>query len=246
MRGGQRLAVHAHREQGLPAVHDRIGGHADGHVVDVAHDDLVRAGLDPRLAQQRGEQRALPAGVADVTAADGLRDAGQRHVVLGHRHPRQLVEGDRHRVVDHAVDAQLPGRGRDLRDGQGRVDPVELAVRRIERGQARDVQRVFGRQRLLLDDPGRRDLDRRRRGLRPREQRSGTACRSAFRRPTPAAAAVTAVPAAAATNLRLLMTVIGSSAVRRCKQVAAQRPAPTRGPATAAPSPPRRHRSPTG
>ena len=52
---------------------------------------------------------------------------------------------------------------------------------------------------------------------------------------TPATAAVTAVPAAAAANLRLLMTVIGSSAVLRCKRVAAQRPAPTRGPATAAP-----------
>src|SRR5580704_4672570 len=63
---------------------------------------------------------------------------------------------------------------------------------------------------------------------------------------TPAAAAVTAVPAAATTNLRLLMTVIGSSAVLRCKRVAAQRPEPTRGPATAALSLPRRHRPPTG
>ena len=119
-------------------------------------------GLDPRLAEQRGQQRALPAGVADVAAADALRDAGQGDVVLDHRHLQQLVERDRHRVVDHAVDAQLPGGGRDLRDGQGRVDPVELGVRREERGQARDVQRVFRRQRLLLDDPRRRDLHRRR------------------------------------------------------------------------------------
>ncbi len=54
--------------------------------------------------------------------------------------------------------------------------------------------------------------------------------------PTPAAAAVTAVPAATAANLRRFMVVvIASSVARRCRQAAAQWPAPTRGPATAAP-----------
>src|SRR5580692_4617556 len=54
-------------------------------------------------------------------------------------------------------------------------------------------------------------------GLAPGAATPGTTFRNrlpiSFSPATPAAAAVTAVPAAAATNLRLLMTVIGSSAV---------------------------------
>ena len=106
----QQLAVHAHREHGLPAVHDRLGGHADRHPVDVAHDDLVGARLYSRLAQHVREQHALPAGVADVAAAHRFRDAGQGDVVLDHGPLDQVVEREGDRLVHHAVDAQLPGR----------------------------------------------------------------------------------------------------------------------------------------
>jgi hypothetical protein len=61
----QHLAVHGHREHRVPAVQDRVGGHPDGHPVHVAHDDLVRAPVDARLAQDGRQQRALPPGVAE-------------------------------------------------------------------------------------------------------------------------------------------------------------------------------------
>ena len=101
---------------------------------------------------------ALPAGVADVAAAHRFGDAGQGDVVLGHGPLDQLVEGEGHRLVHHAVDAQLPGVRRDLRHDQGRVHPVEIRLRRIERGQARDVQRLIARQRRHLGDLELRDL----------------------------------------------------------------------------------------
>src|SRR5581483_9463119 len=89
------------------------------------------------------EQRALPLGVADEVAPHRLRDAGQRDVPVDHGLLDQVVVGEGHRPVDHAVDAQLPLGGRDLRQDQGRVNPVELGVRSEERGYPGDaVQRL--------------------------------------------------------------------------------------------------------
>ena len=154
----QRLPVHADREQRVPAIHHRVDGHADVHVVDVPHDDLLGAGLQACLAEHVGEQRALPSGVPDVAAADALRHAGERDVVVHHRPLHELVERDRHRFVHHAVDAQLPGRRLDRGSDDRGVDPVEVVVRRVERGQSRDVQLGVLRQRFGLDR-GRAELD---------------------------------------------------------------------------------------
>jgi len=107
---------------------------------------------DWMLAQHVGQQDALPPGVTDIAAADRLRDAGQGDVVVDHGAPDQIVEREDNRLVHHAVDAQLPGGRSDLRHDQGRVDPVERRVRRIERRQTGDVQCLVGRQRRHRGD----------------------------------------------------------------------------------------------
>jgi hypothetical protein len=63
----------------------------------------------PGPAQQRGQRRAEPAGVARVRAADLVRDADQGDVGLGQWHLEQLGEADLDFPGDHAVDPQHPG-----------------------------------------------------------------------------------------------------------------------------------------
>ena len=84
-----------------------------------------------------GEGRAEPLRVADVRAADRVGDAAQREVVLDQRPVQQLVEGDRDLAGDHPVNAQRPVGRVHLRDEEGGVDAVELAIRRDKRGNAR-------------------------------------------------------------------------------------------------------------
>ena len=73
---------------------------------------------------------------ADVGAADLVGHAGEGDVALDHRHGEQLGVGDLVRAVDLAVDGELPAVGGHAGDHQGGVDPVELRVRRAERGDA--------------------------------------------------------------------------------------------------------------
>ena len=79
---------------------------------------------------------AGPLGVADESAADLVADAGDRHVLLEHRHRRRARPTSGRLAVDHAVDAQRPRRDVDRRGEQGGVDPIELVVRDDDRGQA--------------------------------------------------------------------------------------------------------------
>ena len=140
VRDGQRLAVHAHGQQRVPAVHDRGQRGGDRHAVNSTRQHLIGSRPDPGAAQQRGQRRAEPAGVARVRAADLVRDADQGDVGLGQRHLQQLGEGDLEFPVHHAVDPQRPGFRRDLGQHQVGVHPVEAGVRGEERGQARDPQ----------------------------------------------------------------------------------------------------------
>jgi hypothetical protein len=78
----QRLAVHRDGQHRVPAVGDDGGRRAAGPAVDRPAEQLVGAGPDAGLLQQRAEQDAGPAGVADVRSADLVRDAGQRDVPL--------------------------------------------------------------------------------------------------------------------------------------------------------------------
>ncbi|MGA8333794.1 MAG: ATP-binding cassette domain-containing protein, partial [Solirubrobacteraceae bacterium] len=95
-------------------------------------------------------------GLEDVV--DRVRNAHQRHVVLGQRHLEQVGEGELELPVDHAADPQRPAFRRYLRQDQVGVDPVEAAVRGEEGGQPADPQ--VGTRRDGLGRDGRdRQLD---------------------------------------------------------------------------------------
>ena len=97
---------------------------------------------------EHGRQRdADPARVARVFAADLVRDAGQRDVALDRRVGEQVGERQGDLAVDHAVDAQAPLVGRDRRDLERGVDPVERVVRGDERGDSVDAEVRAGRDR---------------------------------------------------------------------------------------------------
>src|SRR5271165_4409238 len=151
VRDRQRLAVHRHREQRVPAVHHGLHRGARGEPVHRGAHQLVRPGLDPRLTQHRGQAGAQPLRVADVRAADRVGHAAQGDVVLDQRPLEQLVEGERDLPVDHAVDPQLPVRRVDLRQDERGVYPVEARVGRDERREPWYVEAVAGRQRLRGD-----------------------------------------------------------------------------------------------
>jgi hypothetical protein len=133
MRDRERLAVHPDREHRVAPVQQRRGRRADGEPVDGARHQLVRAGLHPRLFEDVPERRADPSCVAQVMAADRVRDARERDVALDQPTRQELVVGECDLAVDHPVDPELPFLGGDRRDEERRVDPVEAVVRREER-----------------------------------------------------------------------------------------------------------------
>ena len=103
----QRLAVHPDGDQRLALLveQDRQRG-ARGEVVGAGGADRVGAVLDAGLAEEVADRDPDPGGVADVLAADRVRDAGQRDPPL-HQAPReQVLVGELELAVDHAVDAQ--------------------------------------------------------------------------------------------------------------------------------------------
>ena len=65
----------------------------------------------------------------------------QGDVILDQRAPEQLVEGEGDFPADHAVDAQLPARRVDLREDEGGVHPVEIAIGGDERGDSPGMPR---------------------------------------------------------------------------------------------------------
>ena len=158
----ERFAVHADCQHRVPAVEDRGGGHPDGGAVLAVREQLVGARMHPCLAQQRGQRRAEESRRADQVATDVVGHAGDGDPALDHRTGQELRERERHRAVDHPVDAQLPGVGINLRDAQGDVHAVEVAVGRVERrrgvelGPGRQRRRGRGRRRQPHRVPGRR------------------------------------------------------------------------------------------
>lgn len=132
---GERLAVHAQGEEGVPAVHDVLDRRADGHAVDRAGHQLVGrtalgGGPHTALGEQFGEPYADPAGVAHVRPADLVRDAGQGDVALDRLTPQQIVVGEGERAAYAlAVDAQPPLRRIHLGHHQRGVHAVEGVVR---------------------------------------------------------------------------------------------------------------------
>ena len=157
---GQRLAVHRHRQHGVAPVHDDRRGRARGEPVGRARHDLVGALLHAGLLQQILQRRADPPRVADQVAAHLVRHAGEGDVALDQRALQQLRVVDRHRVIDHAVDVQVPAHAIHRRRHERGVDAVEVVGGRDEWAHAGHVELRAGRHRWRraggLGDPHRR------------------------------------------------------------------------------------------
>ncbi len=137
---GERLAVQTDDDHRVPAVADRLEGRRAGVPgVSGVGVDLLHPGPHADELDEGGERHAQPAAGADVGPADLVRDAGQGDVPLHHRQGQQVVVGQRHRLVDHAVDGERPGRRVDPGGDQADVDPVEVLGRGRERGHARQL-----------------------------------------------------------------------------------------------------------
>ena len=93
-----------------------------------------------RPREELADRVAEPHRVADESAADLVRDAGEGRDALLEGEGEQLIPREGHLPVDHAVDAQAPARRVHRRHGERRVDAVELRVRRDDGAQPLDVQ----------------------------------------------------------------------------------------------------------
>ncbi len=67
----------------------------------------LAVGLDAGQGEHLAEVDAPPQGVADEIAADLVRDAGDRHVLLEDRHRGELAEREVDLSVDHPAHRQL-------------------------------------------------------------------------------------------------------------------------------------------
>lgn len=90
-------------------------------------------GRTPAVPQQVGQGDADEVRRGDVRAADLVRHAHQRDGLLHQRAPQQVVVGEHHFVVHHAVHPHAPVLRTQARHGERGVDAVELLVRRQER-----------------------------------------------------------------------------------------------------------------
>ena len=158
-------SVHRDGKHRIPAVHGDLGGCSDRHPVGRPRHDLRGARLHAGVVQDGLQGGPDPPRVPDVAPADLVRHAVERDVALDERPRDEIGEGERDRVIDHAVDLQLPILELDLRHQQRRVDPVEVLARCGERADAGNAelgacgQRSRGARR-------RRDLERGATGLR--------------------------------------------------------------------------------
>ena len=130
----QRRAVHADGEQRVASVHHDLGRRADRHAVVGGHAAAgrCRGGCRPRAAGRpagRPSHRALLIR-SPPTSFETQHSVIQRSII---GRASSCVVGERHRPVDHAVDAQLPVLRVDLRHAERGVDAVEVAVRRRPR-----------------------------------------------------------------------------------------------------------------
>ena len=105
----------------------------------------------PASAQQVGDADAAPPGVADQVAADLVGHAVEGDPGLRAPTGEQLVVGQLHLVVDHAVDPQPPVARLDRRHHDRGVDQVEVVVRRLPRTDALEPDPRARRDRRLGD-----------------------------------------------------------------------------------------------
>ena len=137
----QWLAIHTHREQGIPAVVDGFDREADREIVDRAADELLRIVANPGPVQHVSEGHAEPASVPDEVAADLVGDTGQGHVLLHQRHVEKIEIGDRVWAIDPPLDAQGPLLDVDARNPEEcGVDPIEDLVRGDHGAEALDPE----------------------------------------------------------------------------------------------------------
>ena len=133
--GGERLAVHRHRHEGVAVVGERLDGSGDGEARRGRAEDLVDAGTDARTLEQVADAHPKPAGGADVAAAHLVADAREGDVPLDHGQVQQLGIGEAEGGVDVTVDLQAPAARVHARDDERGVDAVERAVGRPERAE---------------------------------------------------------------------------------------------------------------
>ena len=80
------LAVHAHGDQGIPAVVDGFDREADREIVHRAADKLLCVVADSRPIEDVGQGHTEPTSVPDEVTTDLVGYTGQGHVLLHQRH----------------------------------------------------------------------------------------------------------------------------------------------------------------
>jgi hypothetical protein len=147
----QGLAVHPDRDhRHARLVHDPLDRHPDREAVNRPAHELGRRILDAGHRQHPPELDAAPGRVADKVAADLVRDAGDRHVLLDDRQLDEVGVRQRDLAVDEALHGQRPCRDVDVRNEDRGVDAVEAGVRDDDGRLTLDAQVGAGRQRRGL------------------------------------------------------------------------------------------------
>ena len=106
----QRLAVHRDREHRVAVVGQRDQRGPAGPAVVGGLQHRVGVRVHAGQLEQLGDAHAAPPGVADQRPADGVRDAVEGDPGLRELAGQQVLVGQRHLPVDHAVDAQASSR----------------------------------------------------------------------------------------------------------------------------------------
>ena len=130
--------VHADRDQcvrGLCGLHR----HPCGPAVDRTAHQLVGLGSNARELEHTPQRHPRPPSGADQVAADLVRDARDRRVVLLETERDELVEVEDDVTLHAAVHAQAPAVAVDARDADRRIDAEELVDGREDRRETRDA-----------------------------------------------------------------------------------------------------------
>ena len=147
--GGQWLAVHGHGDKRL-AISGRqesLDGSRDCHAVHRGREHLVCTALHSGAFEQEPHGHTGPPGRPDVGPADFVAHAVEGDVALDEPEAHEFLEADRQFVVDHPVHEQPPRRDIHARDGECRVDSIEVIERGPQRAHSRDGGLDAGRQR---------------------------------------------------------------------------------------------------
>src|SRR4051812_46639973 len=142
---GQGLGVHAERQHRVRRLERGAGGGADRHAVGGAADQLRRARPDAVLAQEVAQRHADPAGGAGQVSAHLVGDAGEGDVAFDEvTAVEEVLERVAAGRAEHAGQREPVLRRPQLRHGDGRVDPVEVAVGGEEGAEPLDLRGEIG------------------------------------------------------------------------------------------------------